>query len=293
MQNMDVFKNFIADNAAQIWTLVSVIIGGIVTYISTSASETRKNKRQDQKEKLEKILIPYCTCLEQACDRINDVYQEQFDKFSDKDLKEWEEILRKPTEYLQASKRVFLSKAMRQRLLNYNTAITVLWDKLDQECQSCMLKYKNYLTSKLKDFPNVPATMLITFSMDKRADRRMKKAVLEKKPTALLDCLTSINFVINDDPDNYKYTQVTLDDETRNTWGAIKYGVMDISEVDNANEELACLLLEYIEENMSDEREVISQMIDETHCSETLYEINYKLQQMLKELLRNIDKITR
>lgn len=293
MQNMEVFKNFITDNAAQIWTLVSVIIGGIVTYISTSASEKRKNKRQDQKEKLEKILIPYCTCLEQACDRINDVYQEQFDKFSDKDLEEWEEILRKPTEYLQASKRVFLSKAMRQRLLNYNTAITVLWDKLEQECHSCMLKYKNYLTSKLKDFPNVPATMLITFSMDKRADRRMKKAVLKKQPTALLDCLTSINFVINDDPDNYKYTQVTLDDEARNTWGAIKYSVMDISEVDNANEELACLLLEYIEENMSDEREVISKMIDETHCSEMLHEIDCKLQQMLKELLRTIDKITR
>lgn len=87
--------------------------------------------------------------------------------------------------------------------------------------------------------------------------------------------------------------QVTLDDEARNTWGAIKYGVMDISEAYNVNGELACLLLEYIEENMSDEREVISQMIDETHCSETLYEINYKLQQMLKELLRNIDKITR
>ena len=68
---------------------------------------------------------------------------------------------------------------------------------------------------------------------------------------------------------------------------------MDISEVDDSNEELACLLLEYIEENMSDEQEVISQMIDATHCSEMLYEINYKLQQMLKELLRNIDKITR
>lgn len=293
MQNMEVFKNFITDNAAQIWTLVSVIIGGIVTYISTSASEKRKNKRQDQKEKLEKILIPYCTCLEQACARINDVYQEQFDNFSDKDLEEWKDILRKPIEYLQASKRVFLSKSMRQRLLNYNASMMMFLDKLEQECQSCIVKYRNYITSKLKDFPNVPATMLITLSMDKRADRRMKKAVLKKKPTALLDCLTSINFVINDDPDNYKYIRVTLDDEARNTWGAIKYGVMDISEVDDSNEELACLLLEYIEENMSDEREVISQMIGETRCSEMLHEIDCKLQQMLKELLRTIDKITR
>ena len=37
---MEELKKFIIDNSAQIWTLVSVVVGGIVTYISTSASRT-------------------------------------------------------------------------------------------------------------------------------------------------------------------------------------------------------------------------------------------------------------
>lgn len=54
---MEELKKFIIDNSAQIWTLVSVVVGGIVTYISTSASEHRKNKRQAQKENLEQVLF--------------------------------------------------------------------------------------------------------------------------------------------------------------------------------------------------------------------------------------------
>ena len=79
---MEELKKFIIDNSAQIWTLISVVVGGIVTYISTSASEHRKNKRQAQKENLEQVLIPYCTCLEQTIARINQIYQEPAELFA-------------------------------------------------------------------------------------------------------------------------------------------------------------------------------------------------------------------
>lgn len=46
------FKKFIIDNSAQIWTLVSVVVGGIVTYISTSASEHRKKQKTSTKRKI-------------------------------------------------------------------------------------------------------------------------------------------------------------------------------------------------------------------------------------------------
>ena len=70
---MEELKEFIIDTSTQIWTLVSVVVGGIVTYISTSASEHRKSKKQAQKENLEQVLIPYCTCLEQTIARINQI----------------------------------------------------------------------------------------------------------------------------------------------------------------------------------------------------------------------------
>lgn len=49
------FKKFIIDNSAQIWTLVSVAVGGIVTYISTSASEHRKTKDKHKEKNWSKF----------------------------------------------------------------------------------------------------------------------------------------------------------------------------------------------------------------------------------------------
>lgn len=46
-------KNFFINSSSQIWTLISVIIGGLVTYLATSAAEKRKYKRQVQKETME------------------------------------------------------------------------------------------------------------------------------------------------------------------------------------------------------------------------------------------------
>lgn len=61
----DIVLDFLANNASQIWTqiwtLLSVVAGGIVTYITTSRIESKKSKRQFQQKKLEEILISYCT----------------------------------------------------------------------------------------------------------------------------------------------------------------------------------------------------------------------------------------
>ena len=70
---MDKFFELLSDNSSPIWTLLSVIVGGIVTYISTTISETRKNKRQEQKEKVEEVLIPYCTSLEETVAKANNI----------------------------------------------------------------------------------------------------------------------------------------------------------------------------------------------------------------------------
>lgn len=55
---MDEIKKFFIDNSVQIRTLISVAFGGLVTYISTSAAENRKNKHMAQSEKMTQILIP-------------------------------------------------------------------------------------------------------------------------------------------------------------------------------------------------------------------------------------------
>ena len=116
--------DFLTDNSDKIWTLFSVIIGGTVTYISTSSAEKKKNKRQAQKEKLEQVLLPYCTCLELTIHEIDKVYGGNKYLYSGKVLEQWLSNLKKPLEYLAAYKRVYLSKSSREILVQYEKMLS-------------------------------------------------------------------------------------------------------------------------------------------------------------------------
>ncbi|MDD2980758.1 MAG: hypothetical protein PHN80_12425 [Hespellia sp.] len=289
---MEEIKSFFADNSAQIWTLFSVVVGGVVTYISTAASEKRKNKRQAQKEKLEQVLVPYCTCLEKTTLITEAIYEAPINCHSQKIISEFISSLKKPLEYLEAAKRVYLSKTMRAKLQTYKTTVNNFENQLQQECTDCLIKYKHYISCKLEPFPNLPASMEILFSMDKSTEEKVKIAILTKHDISLINNFTCIDFVKNDDPDNYRHTSITLNDEIRNTWGAIKYGVMDSSDITNTEEELACILLDYIDENITDEKNVLATIIDETVCAAVLSGIRELLNEMTRELVKTIDKIT-
>lgn len=289
---MEELKGFIIDNSTQIWTLVSVVVGGIVTYISTSASEHRKSKKQAHKENLEQILIPYCTCLEQTIARINQIYQEPEKLLVEHDFEKWISSLRKPLMYLKAAKRVFLSSSMRKKLQNYSGNVDTFSAIIEQECTDCLTKYRWYISSKLKHFPNVPTPMLITFSIDKVTNTKFKIAIINKRDLSLINNLTCVDFVWNDDPENYQCTSITLNEEIRNIWSAINYGVMEISDIEEPEVELACILLDYIAENIPDDREELRGIIDKTQGASMLRDIVDELNEMQNELVRTIDKIT-
>lgn len=286
------FKKFIIDNSAQIWTLVSVVVGGIVTYISTSASEHRKNKRQAQREKLEQILIPYCTCLEQTMVRIDEIYQEPSKLFAEHNFKEWINSLREPLVYLDAAKRVFLSQSMREKLKNYKVSVDTFSTVLEQECDNCLSKYKDNISFNLERFPNVPTPMSAIPFMDESTNTKVKIAIINKDNLSLINNLADVCFVTNDDPEKFQCTSVALDKEIRNTWNEIHYGGMDISDIKEPDVELACILLDYIEENISYEQELLSTIIDETQSANILRGIIDELNKMQNELINIIDKIT-
>lgn len=289
---MEEIKTFIIDNSKQIWTLLSVVIGGVVTYISTSASERRKIKRQNQKENLEQILIPYCTCLEQTITRINQAYIEPIKLSTDKIFENWLSALSEPLVYLEAAKRVFLSKSMREKLNNYKYKFEKFFADIERECEICLVKYKNYISKKLMAFPDVLQPMFISFSMDKNTSTKVKIAIINHKNLSLINDFSKIDFVINDDPDEYVHTAVNLSDEIRDTWSTIRCGEIDISEIDTPEIKIACSLLEYIEENIFNEQVVISKIIAETQGANELIELTDNLNKMHKELIKTIDKIT-
>lgn len=216
---MEDWKKFFIENSSQIWTLVSVIVGGLITYVSTTTVENRKIKRQAQKENLTQVLVPYCTCLENTINELNTIYQGRTELYVDDNFVKWLNTLNKPLEYLNAAKRVYLSQVARKKLQQYKHRIESFDGLLEKECTHCLIEYKQYISDKLENFPNLPPSMLITFSMDKVTYTKTKIAILNKGKLSLLNNFTCIDFVKNDDPDNYKYTAVNINKSIRETWG--------------------------------------------------------------------------
>ncbi len=283
---------FIGDNSTQIWTIISVVIGGFVTYFSTSAVERRNNKYKAQKENLEQVLLPYCTCLEQTHKKINQIYEYSTTPFSNVSFEKWINNMQKPLEYLTASKRVYLSKTMRRKLQYYETLSSNFATALEQECTDCIIKYKSYVSSRLENFPNLPKPISISFSIDNETRTKIKIAIINKSDLSLINNFTSIDFVRNDDPENYQSTSISLNKEDRDTWEAVSFGYINISDINNPEAQLSCNLLDYINENITDEKEELRKLIDETQSSNLLSKMTDLLDDMKKELIKTIDKIT-
>lgn len=285
-------KKFFIDNSSQIWTLVSVVIGGLVTYLSTSAAERRKDKRRVSRENLEQILVPCCTCLENTITDIHIIYQDATELYIDSGFTNWMDSFKKPLEYLKPAKRIFLSHAMREKLQRYKRLVGEFKKELEQEFTDCTARYKHYISAILEHFPNIQSPMAITFTIDKIFEVKTKVAILSKNSISILENITCIDFIMDDNPENYRSVAIYLNEDTRTTWGAIEYGAMDISEVGDHEVELACLLLDFINKNVTDETEVLDKIIDGTCSAEYLSGILDSLNDMVKGLLKEIDKIT-
>lgn len=283
-------SDFFINNSTQVWTLISVAFGGVVTYLSTSAAEKRKDKKSLQRDKMAQILIPYCTCLEETIENLGSIYICD-DFYGQNDIDKWFEKLKKPVEYLSASKRVYLCKKSRILLEKYKESLYNFEIAINKECETCLIAYKNYIADVLSSFPNVRTSMLILFGMRDVVSIKVKLAIIRKSNLSLIYDFSSIDFVHNDDPDNYQTTTVSLNEEAKSAWGAINCSVMDIGDIEDPEIELACILLDFFSENVLSEKHELERIINRTTGSLLLNQINDDLVNIKKILIKQIDKI--
>lgn len=290
---MDNLKKFFVDNSVQIWTLISVVFGGLVTYISTSAAENRKNKHIAQSEKMTLILIPYCTCLEETIEAVKGIYSSDDFYKGVNSFDKWIHELKKPFEYLNAAKRIFLSKKSRVALQKYKACFDNFEIVMEKECSNCLIKYKKYIEKSVINFPNIPSSMFVQFSMSYTSVLKLKHMIIRKAVLSLINDFTVIYFIHNDDPDNYRSTDVYLGEEEWTTWEAIACGEIGISDVGNHDVELACIFLDYITETTTDEMDILTGIIDETSGATLLQELVEVLENSRNILIKEIDSISR
>lgn len=291
---LGIISKIISENSQAIWTIVSMVIGSIISFSASYRLENKKHKIKMKKENLDKVLIPYCTDLE----RLIKYYKDN--KIND--LQEWRGFTRKPLEYLDASKRVYLTKKSKKLLEEYNQLLVDLNKNIKQSYKNFKSEYNEYIESLLLKYPGIPYADKLHISIEKETRDDIKLALINKQSLSIIFKITCISF------DNYNdegfiinpnfYIQIS--DEIKEEWqleydGYIKRDKnKDIIDPERAYErEVTYAVLDCFDKNYIEENIKVKEMLNRVEISDSVEKLYKKVSYMRKQIIREIDKITK
>lgn len=292
----EIIKTFFIDNVTQIWMLVSVIIGGFVTYLSTTCAENRKIKHHFQQKKLEEVLIPYCTCLEETRESafLPHITKTQCAEFFDTYFKS----LQKPQEYLKASRRVYLPPHHRKDLEHYIALIVQFEEIIDKEASDYIKSYKNYIESTLKNFPGQSKADCISINFNSNVHYLVQYAILSQKTIPLQDEINHISFYYGTETNFPICDEISLNSSVRSFIDQIDFDLYDIEcFLPDAEDETICMyqnsynMLCYLRETRSNELAFLNQPLIKLESPRIYFQIIDLLNSMTSNLAKTIDNI--
>lgn len=280
---MDELQEKFLTNSSQIWTIVSVMVGGFITYISTHALERYKQRIEAQQQKMEQVLIPYCTCIEEALVELRSFN----DKLSSKYIvDEWIDKIQSPVQYLKAEKRVYLSEISRKLLSGYETNIRNFIQVLADDYEMCIMQCEEYMCEILSKFPNVEEFIDIKFYMLASLKEQVKQAILRKTTFSFIEGLEGVKFIV-DDIEDVKSTTVWIENQDWAICEMIECGEIELVDMKN---EISVLLVKYMRENI-EEGTIVLNIVNNTESADLVAKLARELEYILEVMIKEIDKI--
>lgn len=272
--------DFLRNNIDKIWTLLATFVGAVISYAATTAAEKRKEKRGVQREKLKDVLIPLCASVEEALDAMN-----QYKTVSSSDF---DQKLKKPTEFLKAEKRVFLSKQQRELLKTYDDAVKDFYKTWNDEQKMTSWKYRHWISEKLRDCPSSPVAMDVNVSLSLKSED-LRADILGNKIHSYKNQVTGATFVIDDDPDNYRDAHFSFDENIKNLCGEMQYGISTLDDITDTGIQHTCEIYDFLWG--IDDNPILEELRDGLTSNDKLFELVAKTKKLQERLLKDIDKI--
>lgn len=213
---MNSIELFFSKNSTQIWTIISVIIGGLITYFSTLHIESKKMKMNKRSESATNVVIPCVLCLRDTRNKLISL-RNKLNHSNDIDLSEELHFLKEPLEFLNDERNYFIPNLLRQNLIVYKSNLKSLSNTLNNECDRYIDKYSAYLSNKLKIYlsNNIDCTSHPSFFNS--VHKQVKLMLIKNKFISLKDSLKRITFIRKkfDPVLKFPYRVVNLDESTR------------------------------------------------------------------------------
>ena len=139
-------------------------------------------------------------------------------------------------------------------------------------------------------YPSPPMkTMYITVCMDINKTKRQRQ-LLEKRGSSLKNLINSIDFIGNDDPDNYRNYVVKFDEDIRMLSCMKEHGHINDDYIEDHDVYIACHVYDYIAS--IDDKMIVEKIFGDTESKDYLNIIKEQLISIHGELIREIDKLT-
>lgn len=274
-------QEFLKNNVDKLWTMFATIIGALISYLATTASEKRKEKRNLQKEKMKEVFIPLCVSIEDALEAMN-----QYKTINSTDF---DSKIKAPIDFLKAEKRVYLSKNEKKFLEQYKSKVDTFYRTWQEEQEFVFQEYCQWITEQMHGCSQGTNAIWVRVDMWTKA-KDYSAYVLERNSESIKDDVAGIEFIYNDDPENYRKLLVKFDNTVINFCGAMKCGVSTVDDIDDQETVIACEVYDYFQE--LDDKKVMSELIAETKTNDNLYGLASKAGTLRTCLLTDIDKIT-
>ena len=278
---------FISNNFTPICTLFATIVGGLISYISTSVAENRKNKYSIRREKLTEILVPYCTTIENTIEISKSIYYDDFDM----SINSFKEELEKPIVYLKAEKRVYLSNKQICLLEQYQKILDDFFQMWEDDYKYISDEYVQCIKPTLLEFPYAPLNPYsVEVSFNNQGERLLYLSLIRQIECILIDKIRGVDYILNADFDNPVVVGVDIRDKDIEEYMLSQFnkviynteGYSGIHPID---------FLKYIS-NITD-KGIIIKYIEQTESAEMFLEVINKLKEVNKNVIKEIDRITK
>lgn len=193
---MDFIKSLIENSWEQIGTLISVCVGGFITYISTVRIESRKVKIKQRYETIRDIIIPCSIYLKGTSDKLGSLQKRIcYIDINHYDLDEELAFLKEPLEFLNGDRIYFLPSKLKYALDEYKHKVNSFFDTLNSECSMYLSEYNGYISDKIVDWEYNDSNIdNILVGYARKIDSKVKLIILKKDFDTLSSDISHVRF---------------------------------------------------------------------------------------------------
>lgn len=281
----------------EITPLLSALFGGFITYFVTVMSKNNELSLKEKIDARDKVWIPLCDTLEKLFEDIQNNTYDVGDLVSFSYGDSYKNEVTELFKYLKAKNRIFLYERTRNLLHQCKILITEYENEIEKAINSLEIEFRQSYSKMMEKHPLFINNncMYCLMSTSKEFKTMLRKSILNSKDINCFGIVTSLTFIINDDFENYKKINITLDkDFYHNIWSALNSGYVSESDLDITDDiSLSISVAEFEEENIENVNRIINAKIKDYNFTDMYRNIIEALTELQTEIYRSIDGITR